>query len=86
MALDTTMDLLTKAIHNARRRGAPRLDIVVARDFNRHDQLCGGDGVLPCRRGEADPIIDFMSEWSLESLLPRGNKTFRIADTLPRLI
>ncbi|KAI7722984.1 hypothetical protein KC353_g42 [Hortaea werneckii] len=29
------------------------------------------------RLGEADPIIDFMGEWSLESLLPRGTKTWQ---------
>jgi hypothetical protein len=28
------------------------------------------------RQGEADPIIDLMSEFSLSSLLPRGTKTW----------
>lgn len=46
-ALNTTMDLLTEAIQSARRRGGPRLDVVAADDFNRHDQLWGGDEVLP---------------------------------------
>lgn len=32
-ALDRTMDLLTKAIRTAQRRGGPRLDVVVAGDF-----------------------------------------------------
>jgi hypothetical protein len=27
------------------------------------------------RQGEADPIIDLISEFSLSSLLPRGTKT-----------
>lgn len=53
------------------------LNIVVAGDFNRHDQLWGGEGVLPYRQGEADPIIDFMSGWGLESLLPSGTKTWQ---------
>jgi hypothetical protein len=29
------------------------------------------------RQGEADPIIDFMNRWSLESLLTRGTKTWQ---------
>lgn len=45
-ALDVTVGLITKTIHSARRRGGPRMNIVVAGDFNRHDQLWGGDGVL----------------------------------------
>jgi hypothetical protein len=38
-ALDGTIDLLNEAIHTAQRRSSPRLDVVVASDFNRHDQL-----------------------------------------------
>ena len=78
-ALEETMRLLDDAISEARHHGGPRLDIVVAGDFNRHDQLWGGDEVLPSRQGEADPIIDFMNRWSLESLLPRGTKTWQNA-------
>jgi hypothetical protein len=59
--LDETMRLLDNAIRTAWRRGGPCLDIVVAGDFNRHDQLWGRDEVLPSRQGEADPIIDFMN-------------------------
>jgi Rad3-related DNA helicase len=44
-ALSGTISLLNEAIHIAQRRGGPRLDIVVASDFNRHDQLWGGDEV-----------------------------------------
>jgi hypothetical protein len=78
-ALSETVMLLDTAISTARHRGGPRLDIVVAGDFNRHDQLWGGDEVLPSRQGEADPIIDFMNQWGLESLLPRGTKTWQNA-------
>lgn len=78
-ALSETVLLLDTAISTARRRGGPRLDIVVAGDFNRHDQLWGGDEVLSSRQGEADPIIDFMNKWGLESLLPRGTKTWQNA-------
>jgi hypothetical protein len=52
---------------------------VVAGDFNRYDQLWGGDEVSSRRQGEADPIIDFMNRWRLESLLPRGTKTWQNA-------
>jgi hypothetical protein len=76
-ALSGTISLLNEAIYIAQRRGGPRLDVVVAGDFNRHDQLWGGDEVRPQRQGEADPIIDFMNKWSLESLLPRGTTTWQ---------
>jgi hypothetical protein len=38
-ALDETIRLLDDAISTAQRHGGPRLDIVVAGYFNRHDQL-----------------------------------------------
>ena len=47
----------------------------IAGDFNRHDQLWGGDEVSMERQGEADPIIDMMNELALSSLLRRGTKT-----------
>jgi len=78
-ALSGTMRLLDDAISAVQRRGSLRLDVVVASNFNRHDQLWGGDGVLLTRQGEADPIIDFMNRWSLESLLPCGTKTWQNA-------
>jgi hypothetical protein len=76
-ALSGTINLLNEAIHIAQRRGGPRLDVVVAGDFNRHDQLWGGDEVRSQRQGEADPIIDFMNKWSLESLVPCGTTTWQ---------
>lgn len=76
-ALYATIGLLTEAIHNARRRDGARLRVVVAGDFNCHDQLWGGDEVLPYRQGKGDPIVDFMCEWNLGSLLPRGTKTWQ---------
>jgi hypothetical protein len=38
--------------------------------------LWGGDSISLERQGEADPIIDLMSELALSSLLPRGIKTW----------
>lgn len=39
VALSETLGLLDDAISTAQRRSGPRLDVVVASDFNRHDQL-----------------------------------------------
>jgi hypothetical protein len=52
------------------------LEIIIVGDFNRHDQLWGGDDVSLARQGEADPIIDFMIEFALSSLLKRGTTTW----------
>jgi hypothetical protein len=38
-ALSRTMRLLDDAVSTAQRRGGPRLDVVLAGDFNRHNQL-----------------------------------------------
>ena len=38
-ALSEPVMLLDMAISSAQRRGGPRLDVVVAGDFNRHGQL-----------------------------------------------
>jgi hypothetical protein len=68
---------LHQLIHETRNRIGTRTDVILAGDFNRHDQLWGGDDVSPVRQGEADPIIDFMSDLSLCCLLPRGTKTWQ---------
>lgn len=54
-----------------------RVDVILARDFNRYDQLWGGDDVSQERQGEPDPIIDLMSDHALQSLLHRGTKTWQ---------
>jgi len=41
------------------------LDIFLAGDFNRRDQLWGGDDVSPLRRGEGDLITNLMDEYVL---------------------
>ncbi|KAK0367472.1 hypothetical protein CLIM01_15171, partial [Colletotrichum limetticola] len=73
-------DLLRQAITNVRGGTGERVDVVLVGDFNRHDYLSGGDDVSEDRQGEADPIIDLMSEYSLRSLLPRGTKTWEKND------
>ncbi|KAJ6436353.1 endonuclease/exonuclease/phosphatase [Purpureocillium lavendulum] len=49
------------------------VDVVIAGDFNRHDQLWGED-VVPERYGEADRLVALMNEFALSSLLQRGTK------------
>ena len=68
------MDRLVSRFRNDTGR---RTDVVVTGDFNRHDVLWGGDGTITRRQGEAQPIVDFMNEHGLRSLLPRGTKTWQ---------
>jgi hypothetical protein len=68
--------MIDRTICEARSTGGQIVDVIVAGDFNRHDQLWGGDAVSLDRQGEADPIIDLMNEHSLRSMLPRGTKTW----------
>lgn len=56
------------------------VDVILAGDFNQHDQLWGGDDVPLARQGEAEPIIDPMNELRLCSLFPRGTKTWQGPD------
>ena len=74
--LDTTSKL-RQLVQETRQRIGTRVDAIFAGDFNRHDQLWGGDNVSQDRQGEADPIIDLMSDYALRSLLPRGTKTWQ---------
>ena len=74
--LDMT-NKLDRLIRKTRATTSTRLDVILAGDFNRHDQLWGGDDVSPGRQGEADLIVDLMSEHALQSLLPRGTKTWQ---------
>ena len=46
--------------------------MIVAGDFNRHDVLWGEGAVSDERQGEAEPIIEMMSEQGLSSLLKSG--------------
>ena len=78
--LDST-NKLNQLIQETRNRIGTRVDVILAGDFNRHDQLWGGDDVSQERQGEADPIIDLMSEHALHSLLPRGTKTWQKGDS-----
>ena len=72
MRLNLLYELLEREKNNQ-----PDIDVVVAGDFNRHDTLWGGEGVGESRRqGEAEPIIRFMNEHALQSMLLAGEITF----------
>ncbi|KAI3037946.1 hypothetical protein CBS147353_11917 [Aspergillus niger] len=75
-ALDDTCNHLLNAITKLRRDTGAVVEILIMGDFNRHDQLWGGDDVSLGRQGEADSIIDLMNEYALSSLLKRGTKTW----------
>jgi endonuclease/exonuclease/phosphatase family metal-dependent hydrolase len=59
------------------RLGDPHIEVVVAGDFNRHNLLWGGSHIdSTASQEESAPIIDFIAELSLQSLLPAGVITF----------
>lgn len=76
-ALMETCDMLRKAAMEVRRGAGQGVDVVIVGDFNRHDQLWGGDDISWLRQGEGDDIVDLMNDFALSSLLPRGTKTWR---------
>ncbi|KAL9575787.1 hypothetical protein ACKAV7_000029 [Fusarium commune] len=75
-ALHRAMVQLHATIASFRNSTGKGTDVVLAGDFNRHDQLWEGDEVTSGRQGEAGPIIDLMDEHGLLSFLPRGRKTW----------
>jgi exonuclease III len=79
-ALQGTCNTLRQVISDVRGQAGRLVDVVVIGDFNRHDQLWGGDDICLTRQGEADQIINLMNEFDLLSLLPRGTKTWSGGD------
>jgi exonuclease III len=78
--LRKTVGLLRRLISDVRNKTGTRTDIMLTGDFNRHDQLWGGDDVSETRQEEADLIIELMNKHALVSLLPRGTKTWQNRD------
>ena len=78
--LKTVIQLIKGAVATATNQIGYQPELVFAGDFNRHDQLWGGDHIaLSRRQGEAEPIIDMMQDLDLQSILPRGTITFEAA-------
>lgn len=72
--------LIQDAGRKARQQYGEELQLVLAGDFNCHNELWGGDeAALTASQGEAMPILENMEELELESLLPRGTVTWENA-------
>ena len=68
---------LLRELIRSEKTNDPEIDIVVAGDFNRHDTLWGGPAVgETVRQGEAEPIITFIDQAGLQSMLLPGEITF----------
>lgn len=76
--LKDRLDMINSVILAQKNQHRPQLEILVAGDFNRHHHLWGGNHVFArhTQRDEAEPILDFMADHNLQSLLPRGTMTF----------
>jgi len=75
-ALTSRLDMIKEIVQEEQLRD-PYTEVVVAGDFNRHNPLWGGSSVgNEPRQDESEPIIDFMAELSLQSLLPAGTITY----------
>ena len=73
--LKENLKLLDSVIKKAREKVGEQMEVVLTGDFNRHDELWGGNDSR-ARQGEADRLIEFMNQHSLQSLLQRGTKTW----------
>jgi hypothetical protein len=72
-ALTQGLDAIREAHQRVQCEYGDNIDILIVGDFNRHDQLWGGNQVATRnRQGEAEPIVLLMADWGLTSLLPRG--------------
>ncbi|KAJ5300187.1 hypothetical protein N7508_007430 [Penicillium antarcticum] len=72
-ALTKGLDAIREAHQRVQCEYGDNIDILIVGDFNRHDQLWGGNQVATRnRQGEAEPIVLLMADWGLTSLLPRG--------------
>lgn len=69
-------EMLHTQVTTFRNATGRRMDVILIGDFNRHDQLWGGDDAIGRRQDEAEPIISLIEDHSLFGLLPRGTKTW----------
>ena len=79
--LPRLVSAIRDTIAKVERLEAPHpVEIIIAGDFNRHDQLWGGDRVAYSpRQGEGEAILEMMADLNLQSLLPRGTITYESA-------
>ena len=62
--LEKSLKLLDNVIKKAREKIGQQIEVIFAGDFNRHDELWGGNNI-GVRQGEADQLIKFMNQHSL---------------------
>ena len=73
------LDLIEVAWQESKMKWGANLQLFVAGDFNRHDQLWGGDEVISSQyHGEGTPLLEWMGSLGMQSMLPRGTKTFQV--------
>lgn len=71
------LDLVRSARVDFEQQSGKKIQLFVGGDFNRHDQAWGVVGVASTvRQGEGTPILTWMAELGLQSLLPRGTTTY----------
>ena len=75
-ALERRLQLIGATFQKVQQKN-PKAQLVVAGDFNRHDTLWGGTRVHTNRQGEAEPILQFLMEHQLCSVLPQGTTTYQ---------
>jgi len=76
--LQSRLNQIRSLVTETRRNHNGLVELVIGGDFNRHDQLWGGDEVARSdRQGEGEPIIQLMADLDLQSLLPRGTPTWQ---------
>ena len=68
-ALQHTLQLLQQLIESTYCQISTKMDILMVGDFNQHNQLQGGQDVSWQRQGEANLIVNFIGDYSLQSLL-----------------
>jgi ribonuclease HI len=72
------LNQIRTVIQETRRNTSNQVELVIGGDFNRYDQLWGGDRVaLTNRQGEGEPIIQLMADLNLQNMLPRGTTTWQ---------
>jgi hypothetical protein len=79
--LTQRLQLITAAWEAAKREWGMEVQLFVAGDFSRHDQMWGGDLVASStRQGEGTPVLEWMADLGMSNMLPRGVKTFRVGN------
>lgn len=75
-ALLSALNLIKLALAETKAVYGDSVELLLLGDSNRHDQLWGRPHIHRARQGEAAPIIEFMNDLDMQSLLPRGNVTW----------